>query len=511
MRGAKAIKGGWMTRRYLLALSVIGLLACSAYYAFEMLSAQYENTLSIVNVSGRQRMLTQQTALFAERLVDAGDGPERKYIIGELQAATNLLAETHMGLTRGGRSNGHSHGMSTAIRDLYYGGAYPLDVEMREYITTLRGLMDMPVKELSSDMLELRFISATANGPMLVGLEKIVAQYQAEGEAGFVQIYHLETLVVLLTLLTLTLEAFLIFRPMVRQVRNQIEQIEQIGEELRRARDTLEEQVAQRTLELTEAKEAAEQANLAKSKFLAAAGHDLQTPLEAIGLFTATLGKLADTDKTRAVVNDLRTAQKSMRGLLTSLLEISKLEAGVVEPKQTAIPIATVFRPLINEFRPLAKEKGLELRVVHSNAEVWTDPALLERILRNFLSNAVNYTKKGKILLGCRRQQTHIRIEIHDTGVGVPEEKRHLIFEEFMQLNDPDRDRSQGIGLGLAIVDRLAQLLGHPVDMRSEVGRGSVFAVVVPSCAFRVKVNRSAEGSDGRQERPGSGFQRQAP
>jgi signal transduction histidine kinase len=469
-----------MTRRYLLALSMIGLLACSAYAAFEMVLAQHESTLAVVNISGRQRMLSQRTALFVERLAQATDEHNREYLANKLKAAVDLLEASHDGLVHGSREMGLPSEMSDTVRAMYYGGEFPLDTQMRRYIAAVRTVLATPPDELQPTMPEVRYIAFTAPGPLLGALDRMVWQYQAEGERAFTVLHRLELAVLALTLLTLTVEALVIFRPMVRQARRQIDHISGITEELRRARDHLEEQVRERTRELHAAKEAAEQANLAKSRFLAAAGHDLKQPLEAIGMFTGLLERKVENERARAVIADLRNAQGSMRVLLGALLEISRLEAGVVEPRPASVRVAPVLRQLGNEFRPLAEKKGLELRVVESTATLHTDPALLERILRNFLANAVAYTPSGGVLIGGRRSGESLRIEVHDTGVGIAEPDRRRIFEEFTQLEDPGRDRSEGIGLGLAIVDRLARLLGHPLGIRSTRGRGSMFSVTVP-------------------------------
>jgi PAS domain S-box-containing protein len=232
--------------------------------------------------------------------------------------------------------------------------------------------------------------------------------------------------------------------------------------------------------ELFKAKEAAEEANVAKTRFLAAASHDLRQPLQALSMFVEVLSNRNHNPQDAALISRICDSVNAVESLLNGLLDVSKLEAGLVVPVPTAFSLAPMFERLAGEFEPLVAAEGLDLRVVHSRLMVKSDPALLERILRNLLSNAVRYTQKGRILFGCRRAGDMLRIEICDTGIGIPTSQIKAIFREFHQLGNPGRDRRQGLGLGLAIVERLARLLSHRIDVRSEPGKGSVFSISVP-------------------------------
>lgn len=170
----------------------------------------------------------------------------------------------------------------------------------------------------------------------------------------------------------------------------------------------------------------------------------------------------------------------AMSGMLNTLLDINQLEAGMVRPEIVTFPIEELMLRLRSEFGYHAAANGLVLGVVPSSLHVRSDPNLLEQLLRNLLANAVKYTRQGKVLLGCRRRGDKLRIEVWDTGPGIPAEQMEAIFQEFYQLDNPARERSRGLGLGLAIVRRLSELLEHPVDVRSRVGRGSMFAVELP-------------------------------
>lgn len=245
---------------------------------------------------------------------------------------------------------------------------------------------------------------------------------------------------------------------------------------------------AQKT-ELEYQKQQAEQANLAKSQFLAAASHDLRQPLHAQGLFVGELQERIHDTECQHILANLKTSMEAMHGLFNSLLDISRLEAQVIEPKLEEFSIKILLHELYLDFSGSARDKGLMLRVVDSNAVVRSDPTLLQRILRNLVSNAVRYTLHGKILVGCRRRGKHLQIQVWDTGIGIPEAYQKLIFEEFRQLHNPERNRQKGLGLGLAIVDRLAKLLKSTVEVTSTVNKGSVFSVTVPyvnTCKRRI-------------------------
>ncbi len=231
---------------------------------------------------------------------------------------------------------------------------------------------------------------------------------------------------------------------------------------------------------LEAAKREAEQANLGKSRFLAAASHDLRQPLQTISLLHEILAKKVEDEATLRLVGRLDETVSSMSSMLDTLLDINQLEAGIVRREMVDFPINAVLEQLRTQFTFHAAAHRLGWRVVPNSRSVRSDPRLLEQMIRNLLSNAVKYTSQGKILLGCRRRGDMLRIEVWDTGIGIPEEQLQAIFEEFHQIDNPARERSKGLGLGLAIVERLAGLLGHAVDVRSRPGKGSVFAVEVP-------------------------------
>jgi two-component system, sensor histidine kinase len=223
-----------------------------------------------------------------------------------------------------------------------------------------------------------------------------------------------------------------------------------------------------------------EMADRYKSHFLASASHDLRQPLHALNLFVAQLQTEKKPAERKRLVSRIDAAVASMNELFEALLDMTKLEAGVLQANPADFPVQRLLDPIVTTFAALADKKGLSLRVVPCSAWVRSDPILLERILFNLVSNAVRYTARGGVVVGCRRCAAQLRIDVCDTGAGIPEDQRQSIFSEFYQLATPAPDRQAGLGLGLAIVDRLGRLLGHPVQLQSHPGRGSRFSVSVP-------------------------------
>lgn len=228
-----------------------------------------------------------------------------------------------------------------------------------------------------------------------------------------------------------------------------------------------------------EAKKAAERATVAKSRFLAVASHDLRQPLQTLSLLQGLLAKSVEGEKPQRLVARLDETLGAMTGMINTLLDINQIEAGTITTQISRFPISDLLDQLRDEFSYHAKAKKLELRVVQCSVVVQTDRRLLEQMLRNLLSNALKYTERGRILMGCRRLADGISIEIVDAGIGIAPDQIHAIFDEYHQVDNAARERSRGLGLGLSIVQRLGKLLGHPVRVRSVLGKGSAFAVEV--------------------------------
>jgi PAS domain S-box-containing protein len=231
---------------------------------------------------------------------------------------------------------------------------------------------------------------------------------------------------------------------------------------------------------LRTAKSEAERANVAKSKFLASASHDLRQPVQSLVLFMGALQGHVEGTPAMRILRSMEQSMDGLRMLLDGLLDVSKLDAGLVTANPVAMPIAPIIQRLADEYTLRAAEQGLRFRTSGCGTVVQSDPVLLERILRNLVENALRYTERGGVLVGCRRRGGQMRIEVADTGIGIAPDRQQEVFEEFFQVGNPERDRDKGLGLGLAVVRRLARLLGHEVEVRSIPGRGSTFAVTVP-------------------------------
>jgi signal transduction histidine kinase/FixJ family two-component response regulator len=233
------------------------------------------------------------------------------------------------------------------------------------------------------------------------------------------------------------------------------------------------------------ARATAEEANRGKTQFLAAASHDLRQPLHALGLFVSALAAKVREPELKSVVGNINASVDALERLFSAMMDISKLDAGAVEPVRCAFPLAPLFQRVDAAFAAVAAARRLRLSVVATRAWVNSDPLLLERILFNLMSNAMRYTERGGAVLGVRRRGDSLALEVCDSGIGISAAEREHIFDEFYQVDATGRHGRQGMGLGLAIIRRLAALLGHPVEVDSRSGRGSRFSIVVPRATPR--------------------------
>jgi Na+/proline symporter/signal transduction histidine kinase len=255
----------------------------------------------------------------------------------------------------------------------------------------------------------------------------------------------------------------------------------QVESELREIAETLEMRVEERTEQLRQAKLEAEQANHSKTKFVAAASHDLLQPMNAARLFVSALRSrdLGDAEVV-SLAERVDTSLRAAEELVDALLDISKLDAGAVQPEIKDVAAADMLEPLAEQFAPLAADRGLELHVMPTQLAVRTDPRMMKRVLQNFIANALRYTRSGGVLVGCRRRGTDVEFQVWDTGPGVPGDALVLIFEEFRRLEQPSPWGEKGVGLGLSICDRIARILDHRLTVNSRHGHGSVFAIRAP-------------------------------
>ncbi len=252
-------------------------------------------------------------------------------------------------------------------------------------------------------------------------------------------------------------------------------------------------------------KELAEEANLSKSKFLAAASHDLRQPLHAMEIFTNLLENKLENDTQKKLFSKVTLSLDVLRDLLNILLDVSKLDAGVVEKNLKHFYLHNILNRLVLEFSAQANEKGLILNYTPTNIVIYSDASLVALIIRNLISNAIRYTEQGEVtILLLKTNKSELRVTIKDTGIGIAQDKQEKIFHEFHQIGNPERDRVKGFGLGLAIVKRLSGLLSHKIEIESKLGKGSKFTIIIPigdvnkvlqsNVEFQIEKNISVEG-----------------
>ncbi len=256
---------------------------------------------------------------------------------------------------------------------------------------------------------------------------------------------------------------------------------------LKQANETLEQRVEERTAELTrvnrelaEAQASADEANIGKTRFFAAAGHDILQPLNAARLYSSALvERLGTSDGNSALVRNIDSALESVEAILGAVLDISRLDTGAMKPRVTSIALEELFKRIETDYAPMAREKNLKLVVMPTSLRVRSDTNLLRRLVQNLVSNAIKYTINGKVLVGARRRGNRVIIEVLDSGIGIPSSKFRTVFKEFARL-DEGAKTAAGLGLGLSIVDRISRVLNHPVELVSQPGRGTIFRVQIP-------------------------------
>ncbi|ATN32962.1 hybrid sensor histidine kinase/response regulator [Rhizobium sp. ACO-34A] len=255
---------------------------------------------------------------------------------------------------------------------------------------------------------------------------------------------------------------------------------------LKQANETLEQRVSERTAELTrvnhalaEARAAADEANIGKTRFFAAAGHDILQPLNAARLYSSSLVERLGDSENSPLVRNIDSALESVEIILGAVLDISRLDTGAMKPRLASVALHDLLERIETDFAPMAREKNLKLIVMPTSLRVRSDPNLLRRLVQNLVSNAIKYTPSGRVLVGARRQGKEVAIQVMDSGIGIPSSKFRTVFKEFARLEEGMRTAS-GLGLGLSIVDRIARVLNHPVQLSSKQGKGTTFRVLMP-------------------------------
>ena len=469
-----------MTRRFVIALVLVGGLAIGSFVIFQLAATNSQTLTTSVEFLGRQRIMLERSALQLHLMLNAANSFDYDKARSRLIETIDVLESGHRQVVGSVSKFGQTERWQGDLYRIYFGSSDALDAKMRRYIALNRQLTGQAESTVQRRTDMIRTLVYDFEPVIEAELAEAMLLFQTEGAAALARIQTVQLGVLIAILALLALEGVIIFRPMIDRVDAEISRNAAISAQLRKAADTLEEDVRARTADLEAARQEAERANIAKSRFLAAAGHDLLQPLEAIGLFAGALDRAAPDDRTRAIIADLRGAQRSMRRLLNSLLDMSQIEAGAIEPNPDQVSLDPLLDALHSEFEAQADQKGLTLTTLKTGADVIADRLLLERTLRNLIANAIRYTEQGRIVIGARQRPETVRIEVHDTGPGIAPADLQRIFDEFHQLNDPGRDKSEGLGLGLTIAKRFAEMMDMKLSVRSTLGKGSTFTLEAP-------------------------------
>jgi signal transduction histidine kinase len=487
-----------LTARYIIGLVLVGCLTTAAWVSLHLVIATQESTAAIVNVSGRQGMLSQRTALFALRLVNAAPS-ERPTLRARLDDAVLLMEHSHRALTQGDAEMNIPAEHSPAVHAAYFAGERPLDRQVREYIAAARALLATPDAALGLEHPALRHVLDIGPEALLQALDAMVWRYQREGQAAVRTLNRIETGVWLLTLVLLMLEALLIFRPFSQRMRHLIgtltthletleEQVSARTRELQAARDQLETRVAERTAEAAAARDAAEAANQIKSEFLATMSHELLTPMNAvIGMTYLALNTELES-KQRQYLEHVDQSAKRLLTLIHDILDYARLDAGTLDLQRAPFRLEDVFKSLCQSLQPCSEQKGLMLNMRHDPEippVLLGDSRRLEQILRHLVDNAIKFTEQGDILItvSCSTRdanQVRLCFKVSDTGIGISEAQREKVFQLFFQVDGSTTRKHGGTGLGLAICKRLTGLMDGTIGVESTPGKGSTFWLSLP-------------------------------
>ena len=482
-----------MTVRYVSAIVVLALLSISAYYILHKSISEQQTTAAVVNLSGRQRMLSQRIALFAVEMVNTGDDYLIENRRQHLREYAALMERSHKGLINGDPELNLPGNPSHEARKIYFDPPVLLDSKVRRYIDETWKIINSANHELTIDNPHLKYMLSVSHHDLLKSLDIAVKQYQKESESDIAGLQLMESLVLIITLFVLFVIALFVFRPMVRQIRHEMYSL-----------ISAEQGLSEKNVEL-------ERANLLKSEFLANISHELRTPLNAIIGFSELLkdemlGELEE--KQKEYVTDIFNSGQHLLALINDILDLSKVEAGKMEVNLEMASIPDLLKGSLAIVRERADSKnmGINLVIADDIEPSYTDVRKFKQIVYNLLSNAVKFTPEGgsieitakkagaedvlsedeiegrKDLAPGREtlKENFIEIRVTDTGIGISKENLEKIFRPFEQLDGSLSKKYEGTGLGLVLVKRMVELMEGKIAVSSEEGKGSSFTFWLP-------------------------------
>jgi len=463
----------YLTRSYWVATIVIGLFITLTFISiFPFLSIQ-GNYAEIINISGKQRMLSQRIAFYANRLVhyNSQDYEQYQRDIKSLTESIELMTKNHYVLVHGniGIENAINPIISSETKVIYFQEPIYLDQQVDDFLMHASLLTQVPCGKLSKNNSDLQHITQAATDTILNALDNAVSIYQRESEHNITLILFLKTMLWLATLVLLIMEVIFIFRPMVHKVLDESKKLKK------------------QNIELEEAKKAAEQAATAKADFLATMSHEIRTPMNAIIGFSDLLYLLIEDKKQKSYLEAIKSSSKTLLVLINDILDLSKIEAGKFEIHYESINLHGLLIDIQQIFSIKVAEKGIEF-ITNIGKELpvtlMLDEIRLRQVLLNLIGNAVKFTKTGYIKLSAHKinenlekNQVDILISVTDTGIGISDEYQKTVFDSFTQQDSKITKKFGGTGLGLAISKRLVEMMNGEIRVESTLGEGSVFSI----------------------------------